>query len=335
MNSIVLGPKSELPQLTTQASRPSRQGRVQFSPARWLALCVLAWLASGCASGGRLQEFQQVSAIGTDYIRALDGALIKTGQLAIQANSLEILANRELAQISRQDLARQDGALREFLEELALVRAQVLALGDYFNALGALAGSKAPGQFAAGLNQSADSLAAISGTLDQRLGSGTFAGVGTGLAAGAAIGEIAIEKRRMRDLQRELEERHPIVDKILELQEQLLAVLIGVAQDDQEFVGEASYDAKVIAPLTDSTAALPCTPLWLTDRQAALLAGSLPAQLELVAEATRKLRVTWGRLLDNEVGLLEFPELSKAVSDALAGPVGIPAPAPPTYWHCS
>jgi hypothetical protein len=300
----------------------------------WVAIGFLLLLESGCSGGGRLQEFQQIAAIGVDYTRAVDGALVRTGQLKIQANSLEMLGNRELTEISRQDFEKQDAALREFLVELTLLRQQVLGLGDYFLALGALAGSNAPGQLADGLNQSASSLGAISGTLNKQMGSGSFANVGNTMAAGAAVGEIAIKKRRMRDLQRELTERHQIVDGILDLQEQLLGVFFEVAKESQDFVGQTAYEAKVTGPFIGSTSPLPCVPLWLSDREAGLLAGPLTEQLDLVIRANRSLQVTWQKLLSDEIEVLEFPALAKAVADALAGPVGIPASAPPAYWNC-
>ncbi|MCP4655514.1 MAG: hypothetical protein GY856_08860 [bacterium] len=292
---------------------------------RWLVPLLLILVAAGCSTG-RLTEFQQFAAIGTSYTRAVDGALIRTGRLAIQANSIELIENRELAAVSREALQDQDQVLKEFLEELVLLRQQVLALNDYFQALAALSGSKAPEQFAAGLNQSAGALAGISQTLGARMGSG-----GGRLAplasATAGAGELYVAKRRMKLLEAELEQRDQVIAEILVLQEQLLGLLSGIAEEDQSFVAQRGYEWSVAGPFA-GTDPLACADLWMADREAALLASPLTAQLALTTEATRQLRSAWGKLLSREFGPLDLSVLAKSVNDALAGPVGIPAPEP-------
>lgn len=109
-----------------------------------LAAVLLAVLAAAC-SAVRLTEFQQFAAIGSSYTKAVDAALIRTGRLAIQANSMELIENRELAPVGPEALERQDQALKSFLGELALLRRQVILLNDYLYALAELSPSPATG----------------------------------------------------------------------------------------------------------------------------------------------------------------------------------------------
>ena len=295
----------------------------------WLGVLLLV----GCSSNQRLHEFQTIAALGSDYAQAVEGALVRTGHLAIQANSLEMLANRELVEISRQDLERQDEALSSLINELTLLRRQAVALNDYFVALGSLSGSRAPAQYAAGLNQSASSLASVATSL--KAGSRTDLSKMAGrLDAAAAVGEIAIQKKRAKKLEEELRSRHQIVEAVLELQEELLAALIEISESNQKRVAQATYEGKVAGPFVDSTEPMACAPLWLADREAALLSTPIREQLGLVVDATRNLRETWKKLVDGELSGIELPLLGKSVADALAGPVGIPPSPPPSYWHC-
>ncbi|MEM8996831.1 MAG: hypothetical protein AAGF23_18745 [Acidobacteriota bacterium] len=286
----------------------------------------------GCSGSTRLHEFKTVASLGADYTRAVEGALVHTGQLAIRANSLEMLENRELTPISRGELERQDAALANLVSELALLRRQAVALHDYFAALAALAGSDAPSQYAAGLNESASSLAAVASSIGQ--GSGRFAEVGGRSMAAAAVGQVAIERRRARELEEELRNRHAVVEEVLELQGKLLMTLVEAAEGHQKQVARSTYEGRIAAPFVDSTEPMACPPLWLADREAALLATPVRARLDLAIEATRTLRDAWKKLVSGELGPLDLPLLSNAVRDALDGPVGIPPSPPPSYWHC-
>ncbi len=311
MSSCMIGRRSERP-------HPSFSG----PPGRWLVPWLLILVAAGCSTG-RLTEFQQFAAIGKSYTQAVDGALIRSGRLAIQANSVELIENRELAAVSREALQEQDQVLKEFLEELALLRQQVFALNDYFQGLAALSGSKAPEQFAAGLNQSAGALTGISQTLGARMGSGGGR-LGSVASAAAGTGELYVAKRRMKLLEQELEQRDQVIAEILLLQEKLLDLLSGIAEEDQSFVAGRGYEWSVARPFA-GTDPLGCPDLWMADREAALLASPLTAQLALTTEATRQLRSAWGKLLSRDLGPLDLATLAKAVDDALGGPVGIPA----------
>jgi hypothetical protein len=292
--------------------------RQRKTPWPLFAFALVLLLATGCSSSGRLNDFQQFAAIGSSYTQAVDASLIATGRLAITANSIELVESRDLAAVSREDLQRQDEAVKGFLKELALLREQTLSLNDYFQGLATLSGSKAPEQFAAGLNQSAGALSSISASVagGSRLGQSADAAA----SAGAAL----VAKQRMKYLEEELQLRNKTIAEVLALQESLLAALVGIAAEHQAFVGERTWEGSVAAPFK-GTNPLACQDLWMADREAALLASPLTGRLELVAKAAQEMRSVWPKLVSKDLEPLDLAVLSKAVGDALGGPVGLPA----------
>lgn len=308
----------------------SRRNKVFYRPrilrlGSILVLGLAAWATTGC-SLQRLHEVDQFAGLGAAYTQAVDQALIQTGQLAVTSSSQRLLDDRALSPVSRDELEARDLELRNTARELGLLREQMVVLGDYFRTLAALSTSQAPGQIAAGLDQSATSMASLSST------AGAGHKVGRVTDVGAGVGSLWVRRHRMKILEAELDTRRDLVAEVLELHRQLLGDLKGIA-DQQGFVGRRQYVDNVVRPFIDEQP-LPCPEAWAHARQTAVLAGSLSAHIDLMITANQELTDVWTRLVNEELESLDLAQLRQVVDQAAGGPLGIPALAQPASWSC-
>ena len=132
-------------------------------------------------------------------------------QIKVDTSSERLLADRDLAPVSRGVFLERDKADRGYLDELTLLRRQVDLLGDYFTALDALATSDPPQAFGTTLASTAGSLDTLSQELRGR-GRQERAG-GAGLASG--VGSLVVKRAESRALQRELEQRGETIAQVL------------------------------------------------------------------------------------------------------------------------
>ena len=172
----------------------------------------------------RVNQFASFADAGKLYLTAVDGLLQETGRVAIDTDSEILLKDRDLFnQEERGDLylVRAE-VLREYLATLQDLQRHTSLLGDYFTALGQLAGTRAPSSLG-------DRVSAVMKSLESlhpRLKEASF---GSGAAKdfmGASV-PLAIASFRNQKLEAELRRNAPLIERELELQQAMVTALAG------------------------------------------------------------------------------------------------------------
>jgi len=146
------------------------------------------WALAGCAS---TQEYSQFAQAGTNYYKALDDLLIKTGDIYVDTDSERLLSDRakfladfqekqEKEDLSENEIEQLKKGIEKYLGEayakkkandeknqqvIMQLRAHAALLGDYFNAMNQLATSSAPTNISQSIGSIATNLQTVGNLL--------------------------------------------------------------------------------------------------------------------------------------------------------------------------
>ncbi len=273
-----------------------------------LPVLLLAAL-TGCATA-KVPQFQAFASAGTAYTQAVTGLITQVGNSTVDANSVKLLQSRALAPVALSDIQKQDQDMRAYLAELNRIQLQTTLLGSYFQALAGLATSSAPQSFATEVQALATTLGSV--TQEVR---GTSIAQGTAVATAAgSVGNLVVKEIQGKELQRELAARKETIAQILQLQQNLLAVLGSQAEANARFTTAQSYDQQVVAPLIAGQVNAGTQQSWMSERYSLLSQPELVAQVNTAAQAARDLQQAWNKLLTNDLTAAEV----QAITDDLA-----------------
>jgi hypothetical protein len=259
---------------------------------------LLAVVAAGCASTASLSRFDAFAKVGQQYVQAVDALLVKAGEIKVDTSSEGLLADRDLAPVSRSVFLERDKADRGYLDELSLLRRQVDLLGDYFAALDALAASNAPQAFGSTLASTAGSL----DTLSQELrGKGLAQSTQAAQALASGVGSLVVKRAESRALQRELEQRGETIAQVLLLQEALLGAIRDQTASSLSVTRNRQYQEQVVNPYEDASTPLDATS-WKQARYQGISPPDPVEQLTAAESAARSLRAAWTKLLGRQLG---------------------------------
>lgn len=279
-----------------------------------LTLPLLLAALTGCATARtRTADFQAFATAGTTYTQAVTGLITEVGNTAVDANSVKLLQSRSLASVSPGDFQQQDKDMRNYLGELTRIQAQVTLLGDYFNALAALATSNAPQSFGTEVQSLATTLVGV--TQDVK---GTTIAQGSQIATAAgSVGGLVVKKIQGRELKKELEARKQTISDILQLHQALLATLSSQTDANNRFTTALDYDQKVIQPFMAGQVTQPQQQAWMTERLTVLSKPVLVEQVNTTAEAARALQQAWNKLLSNDLTAAEIQAITAELAPVI------------------
>lgn len=277
-----------------------------------LPVLLLAGL-TGCATA-RVADFQAFATAGTTYTQAVTGLITEVGNTAVDANSVKLLQNRSLAQVSLTDFQRQDQEMRDYLGELTRLQAQVTLLGDYFQALAALATSNAPQAFATEVQSLATTLVGVT----QEVRGTTIAQAAQIAVAAGSVGDLVVKGVQGRELKKELEARKQTIANILQLHQVLLATLSRQTEANARFTTALGYDQNVVQPFIAGQVPQPQQQTWMSERLSQLSQPVLVDQVNTTAEAARSLQQAWNKLLTNDLTAAEIQAITGELAPILA-----------------
>jgi hypothetical protein len=287
---------------------------VLCSPFGRLVLLVLLLAAlTGCATA-RIPDFQAFATAGTAYTQAVTGLISEVGNTAVDANSVKLLQSRSLASVSLPDFQQQDQDMRKYLGELTRIQTQVTLLGDYFNALAALATSSAPQSFSTEVQSLATTLIGVTNEVRGT----TVAQASQIAAASGSVGGLVVKGVQGRELKKELEARKQTIADILQLHQTLLATLSRQTEANARFTSALDYDQQVVQPFMANQVSEANQKTWISERFSLLSQPVLVEQVNTAEEAARSLQQAWNKLLSNDLTVAEIQAITSELAPVLA-----------------
>ncbi|MES1245601.1 MAG: hypothetical protein ABUT39_28605 [Acidobacteriota bacterium] len=293
--------------------RPSLRAELSRSLGRLILPLLLLASLTGCATA-RIPDFQAFATAGTTYTTAVTGLITEVGNTAVDANSVKLVQNRSLAPVSLTDFQQQDKDMRSYLGELTRIQAQVDLLGDYFNALAALATSSAPQSFQTQVQGLATTLIGVT----QEVKGTTIAKASQLETAAGSVGGLVVKGVQGRELKKELEARKQAISDILQLHQALLATLSSQTAADARFTTALDYDQKVIEPFMAGQVSPTQPQSWSAERLSLLAQPVLVEQVNTAAEAARQLQQAWSKLLSSDLTAADIQAITGELSPVLA-----------------
>ncbi len=251
----------------------------------------------------RLNQFASFAEVGQLYAAAVEGLTQETGKVAIDADSELLLKDRDLySPEERGDIyLDRTEALKSYLETLQQIRMHTTLLGDYFSALGELAGSDAPSTISNQLNAVVTSL----GSLHPKLAN---ASIGT-TPVKDFLGEatpLVISGFKQQKLEAELRRSAPMIERELELQCALLKALASQLQTDMELLLNLKDFQSVLTPYVS---AAPLGDAWKTKRREVMTTRLSMDAVDKAQTAASALKLSFTNLLENKTGMAGFTPL--------------------------
>lgn len=280
---------------------------------RLLLPALLLAALTGCATA-RIPDFQAFATAGTAYTTAVTGLITEVGDTAVNANSVKLLQTRSLAPVSAGDFQQQDQDMRDYLGELTRIQAQTTLLGDYFQALAALATSSAPQSFGTEVQSLATTLVGVT----QEVKGTTIAQASQIETAAGSVGGLVVKEVQGRELKKELEARKQTISDILQLQQALLATLSSQTEANTRFTTMLDYDQKVVQPFMAGQVAQAQQQTWMSERLSGLSQPVLAAQITTTADAARSLQQAWNKLLSNDLTAAEIQSITAELAPVIA-----------------
>jgi hypothetical protein len=293
--------------------RPAAWAVLGSSFGRLIPPVLLLASLTGCATA-RVPDFQAFATAGTAYTQAVTGLISEVGNTAVDANSVKLLESRSLASVSLPDFAQQDQDMRNYLGELTRIQTQVNLLGDYFNALAALATSSAPQSFSTEVQSLATTLIGVTNEVRGT----TIAQASQIEAAAGSVGGLVVKEVQGRELTKELEARKQTIADILQLQQALLATLSSQTEANARFTTALDYDQQVVQPFMANQVNQTNQKTWITERFSLLSQPVLVDQVNTTAEAARSLQQAWNKLLSNDLTATEIQAITAELAPVLA-----------------
>ncbi len=251
----------------------------------------------------RVNQFASFADAGKLYLTAVDGLLQETGRVAIDTDSEILLKDRDLFnQEERGDLYLERAeVLREYLATLQDLQRHTSLLGDYFTALGQLAGTEAPSSLGDRMNAVMKSLE----SLHPRLKEASFDSGAAKDFMGASV-PLAIASFRNQKLEAELRRNAPLIERELELQQAMVTALAGQLRFDLELLlGQKDYNQVMMPYVNPGMIGEP----WKAKRREVMTTYlSLDAVNKAVA-AAGALKRSFLDLVENRMGSAGFQPL--------------------------
>lgn len=292
--------------------RPSVRDVLGSSLVRLILPALLLAGLTGCATA-RIPDFQAFATAGTAYTQAVSGLITEVGNTAVDANSVKLIQSRALAPVSLTDFQKQDQDMRNYLGELTRIQAQVDLLGDYFNALAALATSNAPQSFSTQVQGLATTLVGVT----QEVKGTTIAKASQIETAAGSVGGLVVKGVQGRELKKELEARKQTIAEILQLHQLLLATLSSQTAADARFTTALDYDQKVIEPFMAGQVNQAQQQSWSSERLSLLSQPELVKEVNTAADAARSLQQAWSKLLSNDLTAAEIQAITAELAPVL------------------
>lgn len=293
--------------------RPSARDVLGSSLVRLILPALLLAALTGCATA-RIPDFQAFATAGTAYTQAVTGLITEVGNTAVDANSVKLIQSRALAPVSLTDFQKQDQDMRNYLGELTRIQAQVDLLGDYFNALAALATSNAPQSFSTQVQGLATTLVGVT----QEVKGTTIAKASQIETAAGSVGGLVVKGVQGRELKKELEARKQTIAEILQLHQLLLATLSSQTAADARFTTALDYDQKVIEPFMAGQVSQAQQQSWSSERLSLLSQPVLVEQVNTAADAARQLQQAWSKLLSNDLTAAEIQAITAELAPVIS-----------------
>ncbi|MEB3216722.1 MAG: hypothetical protein VKN72_10880 [Nostocales cyanobacterium 94392] len=208
----------------------------------FVLVAVVASLSTGCKYS---KEYQQLTEASSKYTTAVDGLLIKAGELQVESTSENILSDDRLLNQTVPNYREKSNEDKEMLQVINDIRSHNRLLQKYFSKLNELAQSKAPEDTQKEIDGIATNLQTISSSLKN---SSFFPK--PGILQG--IGNLAIHSKINGALRKELEKRDRVILQELTIQQELLKNLSGFMKNKVEMKRLAQEQRFVIRPLIDT-----------------------------------------------------------------------------------
>jgi hypothetical protein len=248
---------------------------------------------AGCATA-RLNQFRGFSQAGAAYVKASETFIAEAGDAAIRGDSAVLArARADLTPAERRrQVLESNRMLRERLLVLRQIGAHARLLRDYFEVLGAMADSKSPETLAVAARSAFEAVAQLSPAIqDARIGNSAVA------PAIPPVVSMVVARFRVKALEAELKQRAALVERELALQEAALSVLAREIATDLTVALNLAESREVNEPFA-TAADLPKD--WTSRRLDVLNAQAASRSAGAAAEAARKLRESFARLVANQ-----------------------------------
>lgn len=276
-----------------------------------LALLVLSTIVATSCGAGRVNHFADFSQAGTAYVKALGALIDQAGASAIETDSLLLVTDRDVFPAGErgQQIVARDDAMRQRLVVLATLKRHAQLLGSYFEALGALAGSRAPsgiGTTAAGVVKSLDTLHA----------SIEHAKVGN-LAVSSFIGgavEIAVAHFQSSALEHELKTNARPIERELNLQEAALRAVAEILRVDLQVQLNQAETRDIVLPFGGTS---PLPPGWTQRRKDILQASLATGSASAAADAAASLKLSFVALAEGRTHRVDVPAMIGDINNVL------------------
>ena len=275
-----------------------------FAP---LSVALVALISTGCAA--RVTQFHDFATAGVSYQKAADTALDDAGTAAIRANNANLVKARPnraaLPSTEREDdVIQHNRLLQKRLAILRDLRRHGRVLQRYFQALAAIAESKAPEAAAAAAGETITARSSHSATMKSS-------------QAGAIVPpltKLVVGSFKVRALEDELKQRADAIAAEIKLQEVLFKVVGETLKTDISVQLNTMETGQVIAPFA-ADAALP--PTWGTTREAFLKASASAESADAAARAAAAMQEAFTALVQNRFDRAAFNSLLDDIGEVL------------------
>lgn len=311
-----------------------------LSPFRLCVRLVLLFLLlslCSCAARTKISQFRSFAEAGKVYTRALAGSaesegsstpglLDYAGEVLVNSNSDKLLQTQAEfpGTVTQEEFDRQDGAMRQNLVELGLLKRQVRLLSDYFQALADLATSKAPEAFGA---EAKNTVSSINGLTQALNGSSLFGRPEAAAMLSQSLGELIVRGIQVKLLKTELEERKETIARVLRLHQALLEALKAQIKSDLELGRNRLYEKEVMKPFLEATFPNGVQESewkgWKAKRLELLQEPPVIAQVQQASKALQAMQRSWIKLLSNDVTSEDIQGIVRDLQPILASLGGL------------
>jgi hypothetical protein len=292
-------------------ARRSRRSAIGRSVGLALLLPAVLFLG-GCASS--TSHVKELASSGVAYGSALDTLLTVTEETALDASSARALSQAQGVKTPARRveiLEGQDKAIALTLGDLEKLRAHARLLKRYFQALANLADKATDETVSKAVAGSAQALE----KLGNELGSSRALTAEQKDALGKAAG-LVVQGVRERAIARELEARANVIDRQLQIHQELLLALRKKLKADSESVYDIGYARDIRRPFESDTIAGARD--WISQRRAYLLMDRSIDALEKAADAASRLRSAWKACVENRLDAGALADAMSQIDSAVA-----------------
>jgi hypothetical protein len=274
-----------------------------FAP---LSVVLLTLISTACAA--RVTQFHDFATAGVSYQRASDAVLDDAGTAAIRADNAVLVRARPDIPTSKQrqtDVLQHNRDLQKRMAVLRDLRRHGRVLQRYFQALAAIAESKAPEAAAAAAGQTFTALSSLSTTLKSS-------------QAGAVVPpltKLVVGSFKVRALENELKQRADAIAAEIKLQEVLFKIVGDTLRTDLRVQLNTMETGQVIAPFA-ADATLPSS--WGTTRETFLKASASAESADAAARAAAAMQEAFTALVQNRFDHAAFNSLLDDIAEVLS-----------------